>query len=655
MKTHHPPIPATTMKCKDCGKLINTNKMNEHIRQHVEDSYKFTCPYSDCDRVFQGQSDTFKVRCVSLLTQHRRTHHHGEHQLQSVDTNATTTSEDFSPPSFDEHLGEPEEDDYVDAQEDDGEEKNKFEKKFWAVWLETEFCHLLPETLVTNMISALSKLATWSSSNLRRKLKNALSGNEAIIEAAFENEDWMTECFLSPSLHSTYSRKSMANRFANVIEPQVNTTFPVLKSSITSAIYQVSLEDTILTLLDANNWDPDNNEGFLPEMDYVTNLRGSGFNVHAGYKGSTRYKEVEATVQPHEKPAIHLQLYADELDRDMMGSSSGRHKIHVVYVKILNLTDGQCRTSEDYHLLQIMPNQTLKANDYENVMRPLVADVSSVVEQGIEYKGRRFGVRLATLQGDGLERAAMFGMASNFSTLSHCDPLSYLTTKTRLKCQSVQDILNEAQQGRTRDTYDEDLLHLHERERKKRRMRASRDMSEETEALKAKYEYSRGMKYESPFHKISHFHVTDKGAIVYCIAHDLYSGAFRSDMARVLISLSNAGHYTWTDIQDKFRTYRLSLRGDDRQGWYDIICSKPTFKQLPGNHSSNHLVIRFLSSIWINRSEGDQMFQTTAWALYLSMKQICELVSSKVVTEENRLKLKDAVQDYLEVINFMLY
>ncbi len=39
-------------------------------------------------------------------------------------------------------------------------------------------------------------------------------------------------------------------------------------------------------------------------------------------------------------------------------------------------------------------------------------------------------------------------------------------------------------------------------------------------------------------------------------------------------------------IQDKFRTYRLSLRGNDRQGWYDIICSKPTFKQLPGSSDS---------------------------------------------------------------------
>jgi hypothetical protein len=585
-----------------------------------------------------------------LLTEHRRTRHSGEQQFQPADFNLsnlehfnaspnqendeTEQEDDFDPPEF-------------DAVEEDGsEEKKKFTEKFWAVWLEAEFCHLLPESLVTSMVSSLSKLADWSRNNLRRKLNNAFPGNEAIIESSLENEDWITQCFLDPSLKSTYQRKSVANEYADILQPQVNATFPVLKSSIVFSIYHVSLETTLLNLLIAKKWDPDHNEGFPPEMDYVRKLRMYGLALTAGYKGSTRYKEVEASVPPEEKPGIHLQLYADELDRDMMGSSSGRNKIHVVYIKVLNLTDGLCRTSEDYHLLQVMPSQTLKANDYENVMRPLVADLLAVVEKGIVYNGRRFGVRLATLQGDGLERAAMFGMASNFSTLSHCDPLSYLTTKTRLKCQSVQEVLNEVNQTRNRDSYDEDLLHLHLREQKQRNR--ARD-GNEVEGLKSKYTYSRGMKYESPFHKVSHFHVTDKGAMVYCVAHDLYSGAFRSDMARVLIALSNAGHFTWTDIQDKFRTYRLSLRGNDRQGWYDIICSKPTFKQLPGNHSSNHLVIRFLSSIWINRSESDPMFQTTAWELYLSMKQLCELVSSKVVTEENRLKLKDVVVHYLQV------
>ena len=116
-----------------------------------------------------------------------------------------------------------------------------------------------------------------------------------------------------------------------------------------------------------------------------------------------------------------------------------------------------------------------------------------------------------------------------------------------------------------------------------------------------------------------------------------------------MVSLCDDGFYTWTQIQDKFRTYRKELRHDDRQGWYDVIPIKRTFTKLPGNHSSNHLVIRMLGSLFINRPSTDPMFKTTAWSLYLAMKRVCELVSMKVVNEENPDQLDAAVKHYLEV------
>jgi hypothetical protein len=411
----------------------------------------------------------------------------------------------------------------------------------------------------------------------------------------------------------------------------------------------VSVEAVIVQALERRNWIPGKNYGFPEEMDYIQKMRKSGLRIHACYRGSQRFDEVEATVPPGEGPAIHLQIYADELDRDLMGFSSGRNKIHVIYAKIHNLTDGICRTPEDYHLLQVMPSFTLKSNGYNDVMTPMITDISEVVEKGIEYRGRRYPVRLATLQGDGLERASMFGMAGNFSTLSHCDPLSYLTTKTRLECQNVKQLVTEVVKERTKDSYEEDISNLHERERRERALKARRNLTAGRRALKSKYEYSRGMKFESPFHKVGNFHVTDKGAVIYCIGHDLYSGTFRSDMARVLLALCNAKYFLWSDLQDKFRTHRRNLTGDDSHGWYDVICIKTTFKQLPGNHSSNHLVIRFLSTLWINRKPNDAMFKTTAWAMYLTMKRIAELVSAKVVTDGNRTELQNMVYKYLEV------
>jgi hypothetical protein len=296
-----------------------------------------------------------------------------------------------------------------------------------------------------------------------------------------------------------------------------------------------------------------------------------------------------------------------------------------------------------------MLDHTQKSNRYENVMQPVVADIANVVNNGIEYRGKKYPVRLASLQADGLERASMSGMGGNFSKMSHYDPISYATTATRVNCKTPEELIAEVQDLRTKDSYDLDVLNRHDRALAEADLRAEGNLTEGRKTLPAKFSFSRGIKNESPFHRVKYFHVTNPGALIFCVAHDLYSGTFREDMAKVLLSLSNQGFFAWCDLQDKFRTYRMELRGDDRQGWYDVIASKPTFHHLPGNHSSNHLVIRFLSSLWIIRKPTDPMFQTTEWSMYLVMKRISELVSAKVVTDRNRQELSQNVYEYLKV------
>ena len=596
----------------------------------------------------------FHKYCIFALNRHRTAIHKQEPPLQFVDVNETLVH-DFE--AYDDGGGDGGSDGGDDGGSDGGsdeeveDEKSKYRNDFWSIWMKCEFCDLLPETIVTDIISKLTELVLQSSRRLRARLRTDMPGQATLIGSAFDEDDWITECFLHPNLASAHRRKRQAESLATVLNNQVDSAFPVLKSATKSDIHHVNVTDIIIAALESKNWEPTQNDGFPEEMDYARKLLWSGKAITAGYKGSARYREVEATVPARERPGIHLLIYADELDRDKMGSSSGRNKIHLTYVKILNLTDGVCRTPDDYHLLQIAPSETVKVNEYQHVMRPMIENIAEVVRNGVRYKGRKYGVRLATLQGDGLERAAMFGMASNFSTLHYCDPLSYLTRKTRLECQSVEEVLAEVRQVRTKERYVQDVMEVHTREHLIQQYRAEGKTKEADMELKAKYEYSKGMKFESPFHTVPHFHVTDKGAVVFCIAHDLYSGAFRKDMGRVLVSLCDGGHFTWRALQEHFRGYRLGLKYEDRQGWYDVICNKQAFTQLPGNHASNHLVIRFFGSLFINRSPDDPMFKTTAWALYLCMKEICELVSCKVVSQAIVDRLDDRVKEYLRVRN----
>lgn len=297
-----------------------------------------------------------------------------------------------------------------------------------------------------------------------------------------------------------------------------------------------------------------------------------------------------------------------------------------------------------------MFDSTLKSSTYQEVMRPLIADVSRVVTNGVTYKDKVYPVRLAALQGDGLERASMSGMCATFSAVKYFDPLSYVTTDTRLNCKTVEELVAEVENRRTPDSYEDDLLMLRGREREEAGMKEAGTLEELRSTLQSKYSYSRGLKFSSPLNDVPFFHVAAKGSLIYCISHDMYSGIFRTDMARVIVSLCNQNCYTWPDLQTKFRTKRLDLVGDDRQSWYDIIGAKPQFKQLPGNHGCNHLIIRFFSTLFTNRSPTDKMFRTTAWSLYLKMKRISELLSAKIVSEKNKEELCGAIKEYLQVI-----
>jgi hypothetical protein len=74
--------------------------------------------------------------------------------------------------------------------------------------------------------------------------------------------------------------------------------------------------------------------------------------VSASYLDGERHMDILDTVEQRSS-VIEIVIYADGLDRDLMGHSSGRNKIHVTYVLILNLTCGRPRSADDYHLLQV--------------------------------------------------------------------------------------------------------------------------------------------------------------------------------------------------------------------------------------------------------------------------------------------------------------
>ena len=693
---------AVKVLCRKCRALVDSDKLCDHFKEHTKKNENFICPYRHCQTSFGGNSTNlnnyYVHTTINLYNVHRNTVHLDadydddeienaedlstieeeaeelERQMQLEAFRARQDADDPDDFQIDaDEVGDDEQEEYEEGN-GDAVEKGAFEEKFISLWLMKYHVDLLPQRIVNELIDTLADLAIESSDHLRLKMKNRFPDRRADIDEVFEQEDWLRAELTAMKLKSNYARLRQANALTNVLTPEYITSFPNIQGTHSGDIIRMNVKDVLLRELDDSNWEPDVNFGLPEEYDYVKELKRRVPEVWASFRDSERYKDVLADVPIDQQPPVLLQVYADGLDRDLMGFTSGRNKIHVTCIRNIGLYDGLPRSPSQYKLIQLMNENVKSVNRYEEVMLPIVEDLKQLVEEGILYRGRKHAVRLAHLQGDGKERAAMFGMCDTFSAVSHCDPWSYLTRETRVNAKKVEQFVKEAKTYRTRTTYEVDVANLDGRERhaerlKKKKMKkkavkrlqkgangagasgskAGNTRSGSAHKLKSKYSYSRGLKFNSPWNDVTGFHVTDNGAIVPCTSHDLYAGVFRVDLARILVSLCNDDKFEWKELQNQFRMRRLALKFEDRASWHDVICDKPNFKKLPGKHASVHMIIRYFSALFMDRHPTDDLFKTTSWQLYLLAKKISELVSSKVFSSRTRNELKEQVTKYLRM------
>ena len=693
---------AVKVLCRKCRALVDSDKLSDHFKEHTKKNEFFICPYRHCMTAFGGNSLNLTNYCVyttmNLYKAHRSTVHsdaeYDEGEIENADDLDAMEEEEaelerqIQLEAFRARNDADDPDDFhIDAEEvGDGEqerdmegngdavEKELFKEKFISLWIRKYHVDLLPQRIVNEVIETLADLAVESSDHLRSKMKNRFPDRRMDVDEVFDQEDWLKAELTALKLKSTYARIRQANALTNVLTPEYVTSFSNMQDTHSGDIIRMRVKDVLLRELHDCDWEPDVNFGLPEEYDYVKNLKRRVPELLSSFRDGERYKDVLGDVPVDQQPPVLLQVYADGLDRDLMGFTSGRNKIHVTCIRNIGLYDGLPRSPSQYKLIQLLNENVKSSNRYEEVMLPLVEDLNQLVQEGIFYRGRKHAVRLVHLQGDGKERAAMFGMCDTFSAVSHCDPWSYLTRETRVNAKKVEQFVKEAKSYRTRATYEVDVANLDGRERhverlKKKKMKkkpvkrlqkgadgagtsgskAGNTRSGSAHKLKSKYSYSRGLKFNSPWNDVTGFHVTDNGALVPCTSHDLYAGVFRVDLARILVSLCNDDRFEWKVLQSQFRMRRLALKFEDRASWHDVICDKPNFKKLPGKHASVHMIIRYFSTMFMNRHPTDDLFKSTAWQLYLLSKKLSELVSSKVYSSRTRNDLKEHVAKYLRM------
>ena len=81
-----------------------------------------------------------------------------------------------------------------------------------------------------------------------------------------------------------------------------------------------------------------------------------------------------------------------------MGHSTLKNRVHITYLRVINLCDFGLRQRDDYRMIQILYEDTVKKFGYSRVHEPLIAKLQILINEGLFIHGRKHAVRLAYLQ-----------------------------------------------------------------------------------------------------------------------------------------------------------------------------------------------------------------------------------------------------------------
>jgi len=123
-----------------------------------------------------------------------------------------------------------------------------------------------------------------------------------------------------------------------------------------------------------------------------------GDEVITGYLDSPAVKEILSTVPEDEMPPVLISLYADGVDRDSMGHSTLLNRVHATYLQVLNVNTYGIRQRDDYRLIQLGYEDSLRKFGYNSFHKHLVNKLSTLILEGIELEGKKHAVRLCYLQ-----------------------------------------------------------------------------------------------------------------------------------------------------------------------------------------------------------------------------------------------------------------
>jgi len=210
------------------------------------------------------------------------------------------------------------------------------------------------------------------------------------------------DAITSPELSNSYQRrKLLRDKKENLRESYIELG-PVPENPKLQSIIVFDPKEVVQNLLTNHTLQPVNHlyesqsKGSPRFVQHIKQLFGD--ELITGYMDSPSAKEIMKGVPEIELPAVMLGIYADGVDRDSMGHSTLVNRVHATYVKILNLSNFGLREQDDYRLIQIGYEDSLRKFGYNRFHKHLVSKLVDLVNDGIIINQKKHAVRLCYLQ-----------------------------------------------------------------------------------------------------------------------------------------------------------------------------------------------------------------------------------------------------------------
>ncbi|XP_033097594.1 uncharacterized protein LOC117101675 [Anneissia japonica] len=577
-------------QCPICNIDIESHKQAvQHLKVHITKQNGVQCPYNACNSIQYLHSS---------LRAHVSRHHKNEVVLRE----AWIVNNDI-PDCF----GEVEVDEENEGCGVTQSSSEKYIDSLALLLLKLEVVNLVPASTVQVILSGLLELFQLSNTLTIDSLRNFFQGNEienGVLENVCQTVEQGVFAEAYEQLKSDYRRKEYYKhkfKFVNPVAFNLNRN----ENNELNSFYYIPLLETIKNVLEVD----ENFSKMLSPPD-------TGSMFLSGFSDGYLFKKLQFA-----EPWIRIILYYDDFEVvNPIGAHRGKHKIAGIYFTIDNLGVHSNSKTDSVFLLLLCRSKDFTHENLPEILSPLIEDLSSLENEGIDVNNHRLKGSLVFVAGDNLGSHFLGGFYESFGP--------YIQRPCRFcLCR------NENMQGQ----FDSSKFISRTKENYTRHI----SLIEEDPSLQNTY----GLKSDTPLNMLPSFHIID-GLPADCM-HDVLEGVVPYELGLILTSLTKE-RYVTTDFVNRricsFRYSHLDMR--NKPVGISVSGSTVSVKQ---NAARNWCLIRLLP-LMIGRfiPEGN-----LHWELLLNLKQCVDLIFCPEISHEAVVGLSHLLQENLQLFKHL--